>query len=349
MSKSKEGLSGWHDQQITDVARKTLDEGNPINALELVSKISSFRPSALITLMIIALVKQDDSDVCREALRLFWEQVNQCPKVTTLIPAALWLQHPRGTFLSPGFSQALAARRRQLEPGWNGTWENPGLAQAAILELKDKHPDQVHDTGVCLALAAQSGCWQKWMKRYEDLGGNTDDPKYLKIYISKFFSSAKLKLPPEVKQKLRRYVEVVEEKSARAFLRRLTPTRPSLKGRKFNRSLAQSAMFVFVSSSNLRLDPEDWVHVAAAAFHVGDENIQRIILRTLFEMDRTPAMQTVFEQLIKLHGLPNPRITALEELRYRIYNPIWEQLIASTPVDANARMILARYSESWLR
>jgi hypothetical protein len=89
------------------------------------------------------------------------------------------------------------------------------------------------------------------------------------------------------------------------------------------------------------------VHIAKCAMWQNAEVIERITLRELAGLQRSPSAHHVFSELVERHGYP--RITGNvpdDIVSARIRNPIWTNVVKRILVDGNARRILMDYTRA---
>lgn len=336
-----------HKQQeiLVNTARKALDEGRIIDALSLVERVSDFWPQNLITIMGVFCSRPTD-EMKKWAFSLLKKHLEQCSRSINLVGAALWVRNPkRSLWLPDELKQSIDDRRRALEPDWDGVWQDPGLDGARVFALLSKEgcPEKVFDKGICLIVAGQSSDWRSWMSRYLVLGGSAENPKYMKVRIAKAVESWE-KPSLELKKMLRRYCEIGNVCEVRAFLRNITPTRKSRKGKNPNKGLAMDTLLAYCSWERLEHEVEDWVHIAKSSLYLKHNMIQRIAQRGLAGLERPPSAHQIFEKLVAING----EIRVTNDAKSDIGpagNPIWQSVYRLLPINGNARKILLSYSK----
>lgn len=338
-------LRRQQEQIIVNAARRALDNGHPAeDVLSLIERVTSFWQQNLISLLSIIVYQSRDEQVRRRALVLFQKHLGLCTDAVQLAQIAFWIRNPKRVWQVPmELQESVDGRRKALEPGWDGVWYDPGLGSSNLfLEITSKRPEEVFNTEACLVAMSQVRNWNPWIARYRALGGSIEDPKYLKIWVAR--TVARRKEPTsQVKEMLKKYCEVDEIVTVRAFLRHITPTREGLKGRDPNWAMAKYALLVYCGLERLEHDTDDWVHIAKSALYLRHRIIQRIAQRSLAGMERTPGAHRVFEDLNSING--EIRVTA--DVKRDIGpggNPIWQSVYHQLPIDSNARRILIMYS-----
>lgn len=341
MNISENKLRKQQEYAITIASRRAINDGDPMGALLLAKRVPSFWPSHLITIMIIAHGQfSNRSSIFEQAMILFRKYVGLCAQPAHLTESALWVRNPiREKSLPIEFKSSIDDRRKFLEPGWNGIWENPASEQGLVLA---KRPEEVFDTRTCLVAASQTRNWNPWLARYRALGGSFEHPRYLKILVAR--AVARDKEPSRgVKSMLKKYTKVAATEEVRAFLRHITPTKKR-KRRDPNWKLAKYALLLYCGLERLEYDIEDWMHIAKSALYLDYAAVQRISQRGLASLNRTPEAQRVFEELTAIHGIIPVTQCPKDDIGLQ-GNPIWENVYYLLPVDANARKILVAYSQ----
>jgi hypothetical protein len=179
--------------------------------------------------------------------------------------------------------------------------------------------------------------------RYLAIGGNEDDPRYLKIRIAKEVTLRR-NPSPKLKEMLQRYSEVGKGPEVKKFLRNITPIRHSLAGPDPNMALARYALLVFCSCERLEHNIDDWIHITKSALFLRHTMIQRIVQHVLVSSERTPAICKMIQELMEIHGIPHVTSNVRDNIGPR-GNPIWQSVYHLLPIDGNARKILFSYSK----
>jgi hypothetical protein len=347
MLSKKKGLHGKQQEMLANAARVALDDNRPGDALSLVERASGFQSKNLITILGVFCTHPTEQ-VRVWAFTLLRKNLAECSDPTQLVQAAFWLRNPkRSYFLPEELNQLIDGRRKELEPVWDGMWQNPGLNEANVaLTILTKRPEEILNIDDCIIAASQARNWYPWLARYRALGGSPENPKYLKLWVKKFASQNRT-VPPKVKKQLQRFCEIGLTEEVRAFLRSITPSHKSKKseGRNLNPELAKYALLIYCGCERLELGVEDWVHIAKSALYLKHSMIQRIAQRGLAVLQRPPSAHQVFEELRVINGDIPITNSAKEDIGLR-GNPIWQSVYHLLPVDANARRILVAYSIS---
>ena len=343
------GLINQQHYTMAQAARTALNQGDSVTALSLTRKVGIFLPDNLITIMSV-FCTHPTQDMRYRALALFKHQLMQCTNTSGLLSLALWVRNSKREFFLPvELKQLIDERRLTLEPHWDGVWGNPGFesAQKTLNTFRGLHPTEVHDPETCLNAAAQRKDDEDlWLIRYLSLGGNPENPKYLKIKVAKVFASPSEKPTKASRQALRRYSEVAPSGEVRRFFRKLTPLKNSYK-KSCNKHMGRYALFLYCNCERIILVPEDWVHIAYSALCLKEVVVQRIAQRTLASLNRTSKAQSIFEKLSAIHGPIQVTNSPLTDIGPG-GNPIWQSVYNLLPIDANARRILFSYAEAEL-
>lgn len=346
MNPTEKKLRNQQELILVNAARKALDHGRHAEGLMFIERISGFWAQNLISLMIVICFSKS-RELQKRAQSLFRQHLELCENVTQLSHAALWAKNPKRAYLSalPELKRLIDMRRKALEPVWDGVWHDEGLAGSRrSLQITAKHPNDVDSTNDCLVAATQVKDPGPWLDRYLSLGGSEDEPRYLKIFVARVAANGE-KLTPQVKRMLKRYCEVANVQSARAFIRSITPVRLGAEGRDPDWKLARFALVIYSGWERLEHDLSDWMHIAESAMYLDNKMIQLLAMRGLAGLQRTPDAQEVFEQLIARHGWVRTTRNTREDIGPRP-NPIWQSIYYRVPVDANARSILIAYSHA---
>ncbi len=330
---------------LCTVARQTLDDGRPLDALLLVQRMLEFWSQNLITIM-GALEYDLPPEKHAWALALLTRELKRATRAKQLEPAALWARNPKRAWLPIEVLEMLDSQRKSLEPDWDGFWQDPGRegSRMTIARFAGRCPEEVFDQDVCLDAANQVAQADVWLNRFLAIGGNSDDPRYLK---SKVATSSKTGRPlsAHARADLRRFSEQGKVSEVRRFLTALSTPRTSRTSHgNIHRKTSEYALLVYCSCERLEHDANDWLHIAEGALRWRNPMMQRVAQRGLASLQRTPAAQRVFEQLVALNGVIPVTEHAKEDVGLR-GNPIWDDIYTRLPVDANARSILLVYSK----
>jgi len=345
MTIQENGLCKKQQAIMITAARKAMDDGSPFEALSLAERVIDFSTANLITILSV-FCTHPTIRLKNKALVALRRHLARCSRPLELIHAALWLRNPRRSYFLPEHLQELVdERRRDLEPNWNGIWENPGMkgSSAVIAKYKGKSPQEVYDPDVCIIAASQVRDWNSWLMRYLALGGNADDVRYLKIRIAKAATIWHKKLSPEVRRAIRVYCEKASVGDVRKLLRSITPIEKKTHKRRLTSLLARYALLVYCSCEKLEYDAEDWVHIARSSNFLNLPKLRKIAQRGLASVERTPSAQRVLEELIAIDGEIRVTDSAKEDIGPG-GNPIWQSVYKLLPIDANARKILMSYA-----
>jgi hypothetical protein len=344
MKSLEEKLRMQQDQARANEARKALDQGDAVKAVSLVGQISNFLPQNLITLMSVIGFHSEQKRLAARATELFHQTLTLCPGVNSLTSSALWVRNPNRVHVLPDrLRQSIDHRRRQFDPGWNGIWQNDGIGPAnQTLALKSKRPDEIHDVEMCLTMATQAGNWGPWLKRYHALGGSSDDPRFLKFWVSLIVKGNR---DPSFhdKMRLKKFTKYGNVMEVRSFLRKITPTKRSLKGKNPNLKMAHYALFLYCESEHLEHTAEDWMHIAKSALHLEQRIVARMVQRILAEMGPPPVAQEVFDELVQVYG-PLPMTESLRDDIGFEHDPIWRGVYPQLPRQGTPQSILYAYS-----
>lgn len=340
------GLRRQQEQILVNLARQALDGDRPIDALSLLERVSSFWQQNLITLLILLTNERVEAHVKKRALALFHKQLSLCTNPTGLVHAALWVRNPVRMWQIPMHLQTMIDnRRKSVEPDWDGVWDNPGMGTSNVgLEIVKKSPEEVFDSNDCLIAASQVGNWNPWLKRYRELGGGLEEPRYMKLWIARTVARGR-EPDPQVKEMLKKYCNVGNFDEVRAFLRHITPTRHHFSRRDPNHAFAKYVLLVYCAWERLQHDASDWVHIAQSAVYLRHTMLQRIAQRGLAGVPRTPSAHRIFEELNAIHGEIRITGSSKKDIGPR-GNPIWQSVYHQLPIDGNARKILIVYSNA---
>jgi hypothetical protein len=344
MDDPQEKIRGKQERALADAARGFVNDGDTTSALLLLERATMFLGQNLITIMIIIHDQfRVQSEYLKRASVLFNKHLMLCVRPTDLIGPALWVRNPiRENALPSELKTAIDSRRRSLERGWDGVWRNLGLERSSARAVLMQRPEDVFDPNACLIAAGQVRNWNPWFDRYRVLGGDPEDPKYLKLWVARV-SSRQKRPTPKIKAMLRKYAEAAPIGEVRTFLRHITPVKKCREGKDPNRDLAAYALLIYCGLERLEHDLEDWVHIAKSALYLEHITVQRIAQRYLAGLERTPSAQQVFEALIQRNGAIPVTRCPKDDIGLHS-NPIWRSVYPLLPVDANARKILITYS-----
>lgn len=346
MKDSKEKLLNRQQYILGVAARQAMDQDLIIEALDLIERITNFEQSIPVTIMQVFCCNPD-AVLEKRALDLFKDHLGRCLKPLDLTSAALWVRNPkREWWIRSDLKQMIDDRRKYLEPSWDGEWKNPGTKGCKVQNclFEGKQPEQVFSPEDCLVAASQSGTKKDvWLSRYLTLGGSDKDEKYLKIKIAHVAVRPTQKIDAPIKQMLIDYCNVGDIRDVRRFLSRITPTKKSSSGLELNKQLASFALLHY-SSLQLEHSVEDWVHIAQCSIYLKHDVIQRIAQRGLATLERTPAAQKVFDELMNIHGKMPVSDNVVNDIG-PAGNRIWQSVYKLLPIDRKASYILASYSK----
>jgi len=330
---------------LVDSARKAMDEGRVIEALSLIERIPNFWTGNIITIMITFCTHPTD-DEKMWAYALLRKHLKKCSDAAGLVSAALWVDNPkRSRWLPIELKQLIDGRRRYLEPDWNGIWDNQSAKSIPQQYSSNKHicPDEISNSDACLDLANQTSSWKPWIKRYLDLGGSTENPKYLKAMLSRA-ASKREGLSFKTKKMFHQYSKIEKAAKLRSFLRHITPARKSRKGYDINEDVAKYALLIYCSCERLEHGIDDWIHIAQSSLYLKHVTIQKIAQRGLAGSERTFSAHNLFEKLKAIHGDCAVTSDAKKDVGIK-GNPIWDSAYKFLPIDGNAVKILLSYSK----
>lgn len=330
-----------------EAARGALDNGRPDVALALIAQISGFYVENLITLMGVLALHASDS-INGIAYTLFTQHLSRCSQSRELVHAVLWARNPKRCASLPEAVRSLMDdRRRELEPEWNGVWENLGSQDwVNAMRYSTMRPEEAYNIATCITAAknALGNDVLPWLQRYANLGGNTKHPAYLTVYLSHVVF---LQTPPSehIKKTLRLYTTVGDISKVRKFLRNITDPLYNRSGVKVHQSLSRYALLLYCGCDRLDHNIHDWTHIAKSALSFGHGVIQRIALRALVTMERTQQAQEVFDRLTAIHGTLRVTDNAKVDVGLvPITNSIWHSVYLQLPIDADARRIMISYA-----
>ncbi len=337
-------------QELTlcNVARKALNNAQPLEALVLIERLTEFWSQSLIVIM--GTLEHDLPPEKRSwAMELLRREINRTTSATQLEPAALWARNPKRAWLPKSIRTMLDSHRRSFEPDWDGVWDDPGRegANKNLVRFASQCPDEVFDRDVCLMAANQSSQSELWLDRFLALGGSREDPQYLKTRVAKDIARGH-PISQSARADFRLYTERAKVSDVRRFLKTLTTPRHDVAAKSVHKTTRAYALLLYCSCERLEHDAEDWLHIAHGALHQRNSVIQRVAQRGLATVTRSPTAQRVFEHLVELHGTVRVTKHAKDDIVIR-GNPIWDELCTRLPVDANARSILIAYSKHELR
>lgn len=298
----------------------------------------------------MASLKSFDEDIHRNAVRIFENQLMLFTRSVAFAHMWWWVSKRKRS--SPNlehFAALLCKRRLQLEPNWDGVWDNPYQHQNDILRelVGTARVEEVTDPDLCLKIAAQVRKNQvpKWVQRYFDTGGRADNPQYLKFQIAKSYVHDRNVVPEDVKKALRGYVATAPVSEVRKFLRSMTPRRRGSGVLEPNKVLGRYALLVYSSCERINHTTEDWVHIAQSSLYCEHVQLQRIAQRGLAGCRRDTVAQNIFAELTRLHGEIRVTVDPRQDIGAR-GNPIWSRIYHAIPVNADARRILVSYSSA---
>ncbi|MBU6231097.1 MAG: hypothetical protein KGI45_01075 [Patescibacteria group bacterium] len=286
------------EQASATAARKALDANNAAEALHLIDGAVEFWPQNLIIIMSVIGFHSQKRPLVEKAYRLFGIQLDLCSNVCSLVHLALWVRNPsRAKSIPYQLKEAIDRRRFKLEPDWDGKWVNAGLGPNNLsLALITNRPDDVHNPADCLTAASQTGNWFPWINRYRFLGGDSDDPAYLKLMVAKAVASGRT--PKRYfKSMLKKFAHLGRIQEVRKFLIRITPTRSSLKGFDLNPDMAICALRIYSECERLQHTVDDWVHIANSALYLGELSVAKTAARVLIEHSGNPEVDKALARL----------------------------------------------------
>lgn len=337
-------------------ARKALDRNNPVLALTIIEQIPVFLPLNLTTVMAIISFQAKGKDLRARAMSLFHAYLSLCTNPNALQEAGIWVRRSiRCRFIPDELVDCIDARRIELDPDWDGIWRDTSVV-GSIAGSKDMEaqrqmkPEEVEDTEVCLNIASQTGRWFKWMDRYIELGGDPQNPKYLKIWVSKGVSRDKKPSQIMIKM-LKLFVEFGHISEVRAFLRHITPVdRPH--GKKVpNSEMAKYALLLYCGCKRLEHAVDDWVHISESASYLGLPIIERIVQRILGGLVGTPAARKAFDRLTLRQGKIEVTSHQIDDIGQRgsPIRDILDAYVSDVGADAAASDIMVAYSQYMTR
>ncbi len=345
MKSEEEKLREQRETALAAVARKALDKGKVEEALSVIGKISGYRAENLITLLGIIGFNCEQGSWMARASRLFDHQLRQCSQPQTLVQVAQWIRNPvRSRSIPPQFKDAVDNRRKKLEPRWDGHWENPGVAPSnKALEISKKRPEEVFDPKECLIAAGQCGnSWGHWIHRYETLGGNTEDPIYLKMVVSKAVNH-NVESTARIKGLLRKFVSKGKAATVRSFLRNITPTHGAAEGTDPSLEMARYALPLYCQWNYWTHTMEDWMHIAESALYLDQFVITRLLQHILLcEGGMSEQGEEILQRLNRRNGVVDI-LCSVREDKDLFLDPVWEIVYSSVHTNADAKKILAAY------
>lgn len=330
---------------LSRAARDALDDGRPIDALALIERLPSIDSADLVTVM-EAIEQDPPKHVATWAQKVFEKLLAQTVDVNQLTPGACWVYSNKRRKFPREILDAINARRRKLDPEWNGVWHDSGRDGAERIRdtFAGKQPAEVFDTAVCLNAANQSNDAEPWLARYRELGGDVDAVLYLKTKISRAVHR-KVPIPGEAYADLRRLCAVGPPHEVKRFLRNMVG-RKRVSG--IDISFRSFALLMYCSFERVEHTVDDWVFIAESALLLRKRTLQCLAQRGLATCERTPTAQRIFEELIRRVGEVYVTQSARDDVRLQ-GNPIWDDIYVRIPVDANARSVLISYSQAALR
>lgn len=344
MKDTSERIRKQQEQASALAARRALDEDNPTKALLLAAQVTEFWPQNIVTLLAIIGFHSQDHSLVRQAQTLFATQLKLCTNAKSLVQIGVWMDNPRRKKSLPDYLRtALDTQRKMLEPDWDGKWVDPGLASSnKALTIINKHPSEVHDPIDCLIAASQVGNWDPWIRRYDELNGSHEDPRYLKLMVAKFVPSAE-RPSYRIKDLLKKFTRTASAPEVRRFLRSITPTRATAGEKSPNPYLAYYALFLYCECERLEHTVMDWVHVAESALFLDHYTVARAVQRILAEAELDPAAELVYARLVQKNGQIQRSLSPLADIGPR-GSPIWQSIYHRIPVNTDAAKILSSYS-----
>lgn len=342
MNEKQEGTVRYQEHLLSTEVRKLCEAGSFNESLKLLERFENFFSTNLVTLVKIYAFTLDE-EIKAKAILLFIQYTQKADTVNKLLNIAGYLTSLRCASLDKVFLNTVSIRRFALEPGWNGEWVASSInGQVKMGLIINKKPHEVHDPDVCLDMAAQIKDHSLWIVRYFEIGGQENNPKYLKILIG-FWATRNNAPPKNIKKALVRYIEIVNELEARRYLRNLTKLKTSKKRCVANMYIINMALHFYGSTKKFVLAEDDWVHIGKCSISLQNEVVQKLVLRNLAMIKRAPSTQLLFDELIKMHGFPNLKLGIQEDARIA-NNPVWDNIFLRLPVNADARRILMDYS-----
>ncbi len=344
MNQTKKGLRGEQENAISIAARKALDKGSTITALSLLESATIFLPTNLMTIMAALSFQSSDKGLMPRATTLFHRYLALCKNTNSLASCAIWSKNPsRERSIPASIKKAIDDRRRELEPNWDGVWQDPGTGKANIsLVVLGKDPMEISDPALCLIAASQTRDWIPWIERYLELGGDPNNPKYLKTWASR---GVILKGKPSklLVRMLREFTMVGNVEEVRKFLRRITPIRDHVGVKSPNYRFARFALLFYCQCERLEHTIEDWVHIAKSAMYLNLPIIERIVEQILTGKTLPIATKKAFGQLIAQNGVIRVAHGKEENVSFG-KNPLWNEVEKFAPINSDARKVLATYS-----
>ncbi len=340
----QKGLRRVREATEAKHAREALDIGNAAEALSIIERALEYNAQNLISLLSIICFQNRDQRLVQKATRLFYRDLNLCMNFKLLIPPMQWIQNPKRTrSVPPRLIDAIKARRRNIEPSWNGTWENPGANEKNTVLAK--RPEDVTDPIECLHAAAQTSLWKMWHKRYVELGGDVENPLYLKIWVSKGIERD-TEPTPRIKGLLEKFTLLAGVGEVRKFLRNITPIRNGSEGKTPNQRIATWALLLYCQCDRLDHTADDWVHIAQSAVYLDHLLVARITYRILFDLEKTFVIEEVLDLLALKTGRIVPTRSAKSDIG--LHNPVLHDVFQLLPDDATSSAILSAYARKTL-
>jgi len=303
MNDEEKKLRRQQEQVSATAARKALDQGDAARALSLIENASEFWQQNLIILSSVIGFYSNNIVLVNKAYSLFYAQLRLCSNTSSLSSVALWMMNPNRTESIPDrLKRAIDSRREELDPDWNGFWDNPGARSINTAHaIMAKRPDEVCDTNDCLVAASQARDWHPWIHRYHSLCGSSENPAYLKIMVAKAVPMDK-KPPASIKESLKKFTILGKISEVRSFLRAITPVRRPADGKMPNTELAKYALRLYCECKRLELTVEDWIHIAESSMYLDCDTIAQMAQHTLEKADPTPNTKEIIEKLVERYG-----------------------------------------------
>lgn len=322
-------LARRQEGALAIVAQQFASEGQFPEALELVRRSEGFNVENLNTLMKVWREAEDEA-IRSQAAELFESYLARVPDAKYLAIVQEHALNPSHAALPSSFIEGIRRRRKELDPEWDGVMEP---FRAFMRRLYKKPVESIEESDTALTLAAASAEPQSaeaYFKRYLELGGDPENPRYLRIRLNKILRGEDTSGTPE--EYLPRLMKRVGAQEFQRWVR--SNTKRGLEGYK-TEEFARTVLAFYVSSYPLLSDFE-WLFITDRALDLSDYELRRICFEYWKARPRDEQAQRLFETLSgQMARGKGPRGSG------DFHNPVYDRLETSSAMNADAGMSLS--------
>lgn len=289
-------------------ARLCLENKQYDTAMQLASGIQSLNVNIYSTLAEIALF---DPKQTARALEILHKRITSDHSAIRLLDFLSWVRKPVRKEIFQHLDSPISDRIRAIFPEWNGELPNTlqvkkdAHEKAMSLSMKEiAHPED------CLTYAATAPFKKKpaYLRRYRELKGNEEDPRYLKIRLNNITHEAETVTKNEL---LKLMVSLSKQLGPREF--RKWAERNSNWGNKRGENDLESVygryvLATYCAAQQAQFSITQWQYVARVGLRIDDEYLRQICYARVSQSDMQNMADTVVGEYRKIMHNSQPNI-----------------------------------------